>query len=387
MSRLDPDTLAHLEEERDFLLKSIDDLEKEYAVGDVEEADYEELRDAYTKRAAEVLRAISNREAEFAAARRPRSWTRQVVTIAGVVIVALLAGVVLARAVGFRAPSDSATGDIRQSTRALLVEAQAVAGAGDLETAIGMYDEVLASDPSSAEALAYKGWLLWQAGEAAGAVDALADAVAADPEYPDARVFSAVIAVREDRHGEAAEHLTVFDTLDPPRSMVDLVDASGVRAEILAGQIAVDYATATTEEPIELGAYDVTVDVAAQAGRILDADGELLLATKVYSAVLAEDPDHVPALVARGARLASPEFAAFPDIIASGTDMLDRAVELEPNNPEVRFWRAVALAGLGLAAEAMAELEAFEALENQPQELLDLAEAVDLRGQIEAQLG
>jgi len=383
VSRLDPDSLAFLEEERDFLLRSLDDLDKEYAAGDVDDSDYQDLRDGYTKRAADVIRAIEAQEADFEATRPPRSWARQALAVAGVVLVALIAGVVLARAVGFRAPSDSATGDIRQSTRTLLVEAQAVAGSGEFDTALEMYDEVLTSDPSNAEALTYKGWLLWQTGESEEAAEVLADAVAADPAYPDARVFSAVVAARGDRYEDAAEHLVAFDALDAPQQMIDLVDASGVRSEVLARQIMVDYASATTEEPIELTAYGVSVDVAAQAGRVLDAEGELLLATKVYSAVLVEDPDHVPALIARGARLASPEFAEFPDIIDSGVGMLDRAVELEPDNPEARFWRAVALAALGRAAEAMVDLEAFEALEDQPQELLDLAESVDLRGQIE----
>ena len=39
---LDPDALAALEEERDFLLRSLQDLEREYAAGDVDESDYVE---------------------------------------------------------------------------------------------------------------------------------------------------------------------------------------------------------------------------------------------------------------------------------------------------------------------------------------------------------
>jgi tetratricopeptide (TPR) repeat protein len=386
MSRPDPDTLAYLEEERDFLLGSLDDLEKEFAAGDVDDADYTELRDDYTKRAADVLRSIETQEAEFDAARRQRSWPRQLAAVAGIVVIALVAGVVLARAVGFRSPSDSATGDIRQSSRTLLLEAQAAAGGGEADAALELYDEVLSNDPSNPEALTYKGWLVWQSGESAAATDLLETAVLVDPSYPDARVFSAVVATREDRLDDAAEHLSVFDTLDPPKVMVDLIESSGIRSEVLAGQIKLDYATATTDEPIQLGGYDVSLDVAAAAGRILDSEGELLLATKMYAAVLADDPDHVPALVARGARLASPEFADFPDIIASGVEMLDRAVELAPENAEARFWRAVALTGLGMAADALLDLEVFERLDQRPQELLDLAAAIDLRGQIEAQL-
>jgi tetratricopeptide (TPR) repeat protein len=386
MTRLDPDELAYLEEEREFLLGSLDDLELEYAAGDVDDSDYEELRDDYTKRAADVLRSIDSQEARFDAP-RPSSWSRRALAIGAVVVVALVAGLVLARAVGFRSPTDSATGDIRQSSRTVLLEAQAAAGSGDYDSAIELYDQVLAQEPSSAEALTYKGWMLWQSGESAAAVVALADGVVADPEYPDARVFSAVVATNQGRFDDAALHLVVFDSVEPPQVMVDLVEGSGVRAEVLAGLIAADYVGAESEEPVDLDRYDTTLAVAAAAGRVLDSEGELVLATKVYAAVLVEDPDNVSALVARGARLASPQFAEFPEIVDEGLTLLDRAVELEPDNPEALFWRAVALAGLGLAEPALADLEAFEALTDQPRELLDLAEQVDLRGQIEDLFG
>lgn len=49
--RLDPDALADLEEQRDLLLRSLDDLEREHEAGDLDTADYEALRDDYTRRA------------------------------------------------------------------------------------------------------------------------------------------------------------------------------------------------------------------------------------------------------------------------------------------------------------------------------------------------
>ncbi|MEO7837244.1 MAG: hypothetical protein ABIS21_06340, partial [Acidimicrobiales bacterium] len=50
--------MVELEEERDFLLRSLQDLEREQEAGDLDEADYRSLRDSYTARAAAVLRAI-----------------------------------------------------------------------------------------------------------------------------------------------------------------------------------------------------------------------------------------------------------------------------------------------------------------------------------------
>ena len=50
--RFDPDALAALEEERTFLLTSLRDLDAELAAGDIDRADYDELRDDYTRRTA-----------------------------------------------------------------------------------------------------------------------------------------------------------------------------------------------------------------------------------------------------------------------------------------------------------------------------------------------
>ena len=55
---MNPDRLAELEDERRFLLRSLRDLDAEHAAGDVDDHDYATLRDGYTKRAADVLRAI-----------------------------------------------------------------------------------------------------------------------------------------------------------------------------------------------------------------------------------------------------------------------------------------------------------------------------------------
>ena len=57
---MNPDALAALEEQRDFLLRSLRDLETEFAAGDVDDHDYRTLKDDYTVRAAAVLRAIDD---------------------------------------------------------------------------------------------------------------------------------------------------------------------------------------------------------------------------------------------------------------------------------------------------------------------------------------
>ncbi len=49
-----------LEAERDFLLRSIADLDAEEAAGDLDHADHDTLRDDYVARAAAVLRALEH---------------------------------------------------------------------------------------------------------------------------------------------------------------------------------------------------------------------------------------------------------------------------------------------------------------------------------------
>ena len=52
-------------DQREFLLRSLEDLEREHDAGDLDDADYIALKDDYTARAAAALRAEP-------AARRPR---------------------------------------------------------------------------------------------------------------------------------------------------------------------------------------------------------------------------------------------------------------------------------------------------------------------------
>ncbi|HEX6418749.1 MAG TPA: hypothetical protein VFZ77_09635 [Acidimicrobiales bacterium] len=229
--RLDPDTLAALEEERDFLLRSLDDLEREHDAGDIEDDDYETLRDGYTARAARVIRAIESHQARLAAARRPRSRARLLATTAGVVVFAVVAGLLVAQAAGRRDSGDPLTGDIRQSSRVQLADAARLAAEGRYDEAIELTDEVLELQPGHAEALAYKGWYQTLSGDSAG-IDSLMAAAEADPDLPDTHAFLAIILHRAGRSDLALAEIERLEALDPPAEMLALVD--GLRAEIEA---------------------------------------------------------------------------------------------------------------------------------------------------------
>jgi tetratricopeptide (TPR) repeat protein len=224
--------LAALEDQRDFLLRSLDDLEREREAGDVDEADYETLKDDYTARAARTIRAIEahrSRTARTGPGRR-RSWRRLVTTVAGVAAFAVLAGVLVAQASGRREADDPLTGEIRQTTRAQLAEALTLAGEQRYDEAVAVYDEVLDEQPGNVEALTYKGWVQFLSGDSAG-IETLIAATEADPEYPDTHAFLAVILCRAGRTEAALSELDRLEGLDPPPFVLQLVDGLRRRAE------------------------------------------------------------------------------------------------------------------------------------------------------------
>jgi tetratricopeptide (TPR) repeat protein len=163
---------------------------------------------------------------------------------AGIAAFALLAGVLVAQASGRREAGDALTGEIRQSTRAQLIEAQGLAQQGRYDEAIEVFDEVLATQPDNAEALAYRGWTQYLSGDAPGAVETLTAAIEADPEYPDAFAFLAVILSRAGAPAEALNALDRFESLDPPPDALALV--AGLRESL---EVAVAETSPTTTPP------------------------------------------------------------------------------------------------------------------------------------------
>ncbi|MCX7620870.1 MAG: hypothetical protein N2037_08525 [Acidimicrobiales bacterium] len=241
---LDPDALATLDEQRDFLLASLRDLDREFAAGDIDATDYEALKDDYTARAAAVIRAIETRRAAFAARRRPRRLGRTLVAVAALVGFAVGAGFFVARTAGERAPGQTATGNLGQTSRDLLLAAQDQMGKGDLLGAIKTYDQVLKVDPGNVEAMAYRGWLLrlssLSAREPADrellqqqALEWLTQAVETDPGYADARVFRAIVHRDVGQLDAARADLAALDMDSIPPFMRSLVD--NVRTDLEGG--------------------------------------------------------------------------------------------------------------------------------------------------------
>lgn len=236
-----------LEIERDFLLKSLQDLEEEHEAGDVSEDDYARLRDRYTARAAEVLRAIGTDDgvphdgvpgeggrddgdpddsggldgdhrtsspagvaaAERGSRRMPaESQTKSVnkkgkspLLFGG--IVCLVAGLTVALVVSNtspRLPGNTASGGVTlspgQQEQRELGQAATLQQEGQFTQALQVYQKVLSQDPRNSGALSEAGWLEFEAGVLGGNEKSLEQgelneqsAVAVAPGLPSARAY------------------------------------------------------------------------------------------------------------------------------------------------------------------------------------------------------
>lgn len=312
---------VELEKRRDFLLRSIEDLDRELRDGEITAEDHRRLRDDYAARAAVVLRALDEEPetpepgegtagaagAGGASRRRSRmAW------LAGLGAFAGLAAVVLVAFVGERDSGDSITGDIPSSTAGLLARADECAAEGDLECAIESYGEVLEIDPRHAEALTYQAWYRADQGEVEAALEQLDRAVDLDPTFLDAHAFRVIVLSRQDR---------------------------------------VEEAQATIGELVAAGDEDIALGVAER----LFGAGQAVEALQVYDAILAEDPDHARALAWRG------WVVALAGLDEEAIGYLDRAAEVDPELPDAHAFRAVVLDRLGRSDEAAEALRAFDA--------------------------
>ena len=174
-----------LETERDFLLRSLDDLDAEYAAGNVDEETYRLLHGDYTARAAAVIRALDGsadgvhavESAPGPERHRTPLWMR--VTVFTLVASFALGGsFALTRAVGTRAPGGTITGneqvtggvgrDLDSLRKAVdedpddydarIAYARALLGQNPPE-ALAQYDAARRIDPTQPEPPTYMGWI------------------------------------------------------------------------------------------------------------------------------------------------------------------------------------------------------------------------------------
>lgn len=224
---MNADELAELEEQRRFLLRSITDLDREHQFGDVDDHDYATLRDGYTARAASVLRSIEAGRADLPP-RPPRRPMVLAAWVIGTLLVASLAGWLVARSSGQRLPGQSITGGLPgDEVTTKLAEARELLGS-DPQQAILRYQQVRELQPDNVEALTYMGWLIAQSDTSlvASGAELLRGAIKLDPTYADAHCFLAVTSANfldpPDLPTARTEAQACLDN-NPPSQMVGMI--------------------------------------------------------------------------------------------------------------------------------------------------------------------
>ncbi|HWS48078.1 MAG TPA: hypothetical protein VN636_19605 [Acidimicrobiia bacterium] len=281
--KTDPEAHAELESERDFLLRSLDDLDDELTAGNIDADTYRVLHDDYTARAAAVIKSLDDGVARpEPEAPRARPALR-VVTAAGIVMFAVVAAFLLAHSVGQRSPGQTVTGNsqFRRSTPTTESPGQLVADAkqaaeaqpksydahvryaralldtGDTVGAVQQYVAASNLDPTQAEPLAYSGWI--GARVATGVTDPatrktlldeatarLDRAITVDPTYAPAYVFKGLLLAQIENRPCAAvpdyqQYLVRTPQDDPMRPQV--LDA--LRQAVEAGKCPTQSTTKT----------------------------------------------------------------------------------------------------------------------------------------------
>lgn len=241
---------ASLEHERDELLARLRDLDEEHDAGAIDDADYENLRDDYTARAADVLRRLENPDAPpppVAAAEVPGARPRQarLRVVAALLVVALIAGgsgFALARSADERSATDEATGSLPEGSIDRITRAQMLVSDGKVLEAVRVYDSLLKDDPENPVALAQRGWLLSRVDPSLvdSGLASIDRAIAVEPAYADAHFFRAMILWRAKR--EPAMAVESFQRALDARPPADVA----ATIEELKAQAAAEAAGGTT---------------------------------------------------------------------------------------------------------------------------------------------
>jgi tetratricopeptide (TPR) repeat protein len=254
-----PEDRWYLNDEREFLLRSLDDAEREHDAGDLSDEDHSLLLARDRARLAEVEDALAVLDAESGSGspRAPveleereepektgRAEWRRIGIIAACFLIAAGVFVLVVHAGKPRLPGQASSGSITVSKATLIEQqlAQAVAydNGGKLVPALKEYELVLTEDPTNPAALAGAGWLQWNSGFAADAPTIMVagrkdveKSVRVSPSYYGGHLFLGVILSQEDKNYKgAAQQFNDFLSDDPPEQEVE--QAASLLASVYA---------------------------------------------------------------------------------------------------------------------------------------------------------
>jgi hypothetical protein len=276
-----------LEEERDFLLRSLQDLEAEHGAGDIDDLDYQALKEDYTTRAATVLRALAapsdpadpvDEEESLAevaaepgdsgisdasrgdpgeaadmpvatstrAAGLPRRRKPVLIAVSAVIVLGGIGWAVVASS-SHREAGEEITGQgvgVSQETK-LLLQAQQAADRGDPVTELRDARAILATDPTQPQALTMEGWLLAQTQQPkllAQGIGLLALAEQVDPSFAEPHAYRGIAFLSEGDNRDAIPELKWYLAHKPDPKL-----APKIRAALAKAQAAVARSKAAAE--------------------------------------------------------------------------------------------------------------------------------------------
>jgi tetratricopeptide (TPR) repeat protein len=232
----------YLEDEREFLQRSLDDASREHAAGDLSDADLRVLVARDRHRLAEVeaeLAALGPRrqakpttESTGPAPGTRMSGWRRVVIVAACFLIAAGAVILVIHARHPRQPGQSSSGGVTLSQAQEIVQqlnqAQGLSFQGKILQSLKLYDKVLAEDPTNIDAMSNAGWLTWTTGFDSHVPKITADgraeierSVKLSPNSYGGHLFLGLVLANQDNNYSAA--VTQFNDFvfdNPPASLL-----------------------------------------------------------------------------------------------------------------------------------------------------------------------
>ena len=330
----------NVENEKYFLLKSLNDLDDELAKGDISQNDYLQLTRRYKRR----LVTLNIRKPSSSQKPKLQNATKTWLTVVFLVAVAVVSGLAIANFSGERSASETLTGSIRKSTVTKLQEAQQLLS--DSKTwpqAIDIYEEVLEEQPSNVEAMTYRAWLSYRQGAASEPlIEEWNEVRLLNPEFADAIVFLTIALSDEERFSEALSQLKELKEIEVAPQLQSVLDSQGLIGKVYAEA---KYDLLQGSNQPGLGLLEMDIDIALESANYLlqsDKPQRSVSVLKLFRAVLDEEPSNPEALSREALLLAQTGDGA---LFERAINQINFAVNENPNNIEALLTRALLLSG------------------------------------------
>tara|TARA_B100002051_G_scaffold43680_1_gene38121 strand:- start:1502 stop:2662 length:1161 start_codon:yes stop_codon:yes gene_type:complete len=345
-------------EQKEFLLKSLQELDQELESGNLSSDDHDMLVRRYTRELADIAKS----EKAVSSGQPPKKGyrTKALLWSLGVVLLGVVAGITVSQTSGDRSEGESITGSIRKSVNTQISEAQMLLGNRDRwGEAIEIFDQVLEVQPSNVEAMTYRSWLNYQSGADADIqIAAWEEVLVLEPSYPDALVFISIALSNEGRHSQAATYLDELRSSPVREDILGIVQQRGLYGEVYGEA---RYPTILEKPEPTLEDLQLEPDIGLEAANYLllsDKDERTVSAIKIYRAIIADFPTHPEALSREALLLWQ---TGNTTLLDRAVDQLNLAVLENPNNLEALLSRATVRAGFDPVG-ACSDLESINAI-------------------------